>query len=103
MKKLAFTAIIVASLGFTSMAQAGMSKSMEASLVKVCEALKSDVPIRLHRAMKSARVSYKQVSEGLVCNGKNAIEFAMHHDAQETAGLVARRTNVDINSLLAKR
>lgn len=103
MKKLALAAVIITSIGFTGAASAKIKDSREESLIRICEALISDKPIRLKRAMKKAGVSFKQVNEGLVCNGENAINFALLHDAGKTAGLVARKTRQDIDSMIAKR
>ncbi len=102
MKKLTVAAFIMASIGFTGAASAKLMDSKEESLVKVCQALTSDKPIRLKRSMKKAGVTFKQVEEGLVCNGKSAINFALLHDANKTADLVARRTNQDLDALIAK-
>lgn len=102
MKKLTVAAFIIASIGFTGAASAKITDSKEESLVKICEALTSDRTIRLKRSMKKAGVTFKQINEGLVCNGKSAINFALLHDANKTASLVARKTNQDFDSLVAK-
>ncbi len=103
MKKLTLAAVIIASIGFTSASSATIRDSHEETLVNICKALKSDKPSRLRSVMKKARISYKQINEGLVCNGQNAIDFALLHNADKTALFVARKTKQDINSLVAKR
>lgn len=103
MKKLTVAAFIIASIGFTGAASAKITDSREESLIRICEALMSDKPIRLKRTMKKAGVTYKQVNEGLVCNGQSAMNFALLHNADKNAGLLARKTSQDIDSLLAKR
>lgn len=103
MKKLTLAAVIIASIGFTSVSSATIRDSHEETLVNICKALKSDKPNRLRAVMKKARLNYKQINEGLVCNGQNAIDFALLHNAGKTAQFVARKTNQDINSLIAKR
>lgn len=103
MKKLTLATLIIASLGFSGFASANISTSTEQSLVQICKALKSDSRIKLVRAMKRSRIRYETVANGLVCNGQDALSFAVAHGANKTAGLVAKRANVNIDSLLAKR
>ena len=110
MKKLIFAAMMTAGLGFSGMASAhnslainNIDASTERSLVKVCEALKSNKRVKLIRALKDSRIRYKHIVDGLVCNGQDALDFAMSHGAKKTANMVAKRANVDLNSMLAKR
>ncbi|WP_040521525.1 DUF3718 domain-containing protein [Aliiglaciecola lipolytica] len=84
-------------------AATSFTPTQEASLVKICKALKSDSRIKLNNAIKSSNLSYKLVANGLMCNGKSALEFAVMHEAQKTAGLLARKANINYDEMLAKR
>lgn len=103
MKKLALVAVVMAGVGVSGMANAAIDPATEANLVRICKALKSDSKIRLHQAIKRSRLNYKQVAKGLKCNGQDPFTFAMAHKADTTANLFARRANLDVDGLLAKR
>lgn len=104
MKKLMFAAAIIGSTLMSSAASANkyIDPGLEKDLVKVCEALKSNSRIKLLKAVKNSRLTYKSIAKGLVCNGQNALEFAMLNSADKTASLLANKTSVDLNSYLAK-
>lgn len=104
MKKLMVIAATSATLLLSANLHAAtpINKQLETKLVQVCEALRSDSKLALHRALKSNRLSYKAIAEGLRCNGVDAVTFALQHDASNTADLVARRANIDISDMLAK-
>lgn len=102
MKKLTLAATIIASIAFVGSASAEIRDSHEESLIRICEAMQSDKPERLRAVMKDTRVSYKQVNEDLLCNGQNAIDFALLHNADKTAKFVASKTNQDMSKLVAK-
>jgi hypothetical protein len=74
----------------------------ERKLVKICEALKSNSKIRLHRAIKNSRLRYTRVAKDLVCNGQDPVTFALKNDSFETAKLMAKRGIVDYDELLAE-
>lgn len=80
-----------------------MDAALENDLVNICEALKSDSKLNLHRAIKKSRVSYRQVEEGLVCNGESAREFALTHNATTTAGLLDKHARANNGVLTARR
>lgn len=109
MKKLALVSILAATTFLTTASFAGQSDApyidptTEKSLVKVCEALKSNSKLRLHKAIKQSRISEEDLAEGLVCNGQDPFTFALLHSAENTASYLAKRVNKDISSMLAKR
>jgi hypothetical protein len=103
MKKTILVSILSTGILLAGSAQANyIDPSTEHSLVKICEALKSNSKIRLHRAVKNSGLSYKKVAKDLVCNGQDPVTFALMNDSKKTAKLIAKRSNVDIDSLLAK-
>ena len=76
---------------------------LEDDLVAVCEAVKSDSRLMLHRAVKATGLNMRDLHEGLVCNGQDMLTFAVTHDASQTAQHIARRINADPGVLTAKR
>lgn len=102
MKKLVILAVVMAGVSVSGMANAAIAPATEKGLIKVCEALKSDSRIKLHKAMKKSRISYRTIAKGLVCNGQDAVTFAMNHGAENTALMVARRANKASDALVAK-
>ena len=98
------TLLVFSSIAAAGEAQAaGLPVAMEAKLVAVCEAIKKDSRIALHKAVKNSGVSYRVLANGLVCNGQDMYSFAMNNEANETGALIAKRTNLDERSLTAKR
>ncbi|MFA3790832.1 DUF3718 domain-containing protein [Aliiglaciecola sp. SL4] len=87
----------------SALAASSLTSYQEASLVKICKALKSDNRMKLQRAIKASNLNYKAVAKGLVCNGQSALDFAAIHDAHETAGFLARKVNINYDKMLAKR
>ncbi|GAB2699364.1 DUF3718 domain-containing protein [Aliiglaciecola sp. 3_MG-2023] len=103
-KKVMLIAIMLGAFASNSaFAASHLTSYQQASLVKVCKALKSDSRIQLQKAVKSSNLNYKKVAKGLMCNGQSALEFAAMHDAHETAGFLARKVNVNYDKMLAKR
>ena len=103
MKKIIIGSIITAGILLAGNAQAKyIDKSTEADLVKICEAIKSDSKIRVHRAIKNSGIKVKEISKGLICNGYDPVTFAMVNNAQETAKFMARKGGVDYEALLVK-
>jgi hypothetical protein len=103
MKKSLLIISVVVSVSLLNVGQVyAMDKNMEKKLVKVCEALKSDSRIRLQQAISNVSAGYKQIAEGLVCNGMDPITFALSNGAEKTAKLLANRSNKDYNEMLAK-
>lgn len=90
-------------LNAPAQATAPMPSHVEASLVRVCKALKSNNRLQLIQAVKSSRIKYKTLADGLVCNGKSALDFAMLNGAERTATYLAKRASVDVDAMLAKR
>ncbi|GAB5380481.1 MAG: hypothetical protein Alis3KO_26210 [Aliiglaciecola sp.] len=95
--------LLFVSVSASANAGTRLDKSTEAKLVKICHALKSDSRIRLHRTVKQSRLGYKQIAEGLKCNGKSAMDFALFNDANNTAGFLAKKANIKHEGMLAKR
>lgn len=102
MKKLVLVSTIIAGVFASGMANAAIDPSTEAKLVKVCKALKSDSRLQVHKAIKQSRLGYRQIAKGLVCDGQDAINYALSNGAVKSASLVAQKANVDIDGLLAK-
>ncbi len=104
MKKLILGSIITAAVLLTGSVQAKyIDKKTEASLVEICHALKSNSKIRVHKAIKKSGFKARAISRGLVCNGYDAVSFAMQHNADNSAKFIARKGNVDFDAMLAKR
>lgn len=105
MKKLLLvTALSIGLLaGGTAHANYYISPELEGSLVKICEAIRSNSRIRLHVALKHSGLDARRVMKGLVCNGQDPITFAQLNGADKTGSLLAARTNVDYSFRLAKR
>jgi hypothetical protein len=103
MKKIILGSILSAGILLAGSAQAeSMDKTVEAHLVKICEAIKSDSKHKVNRAIKNSGIQARKVSEGLVCNGYDAVTFAMVNNAQNTAKLMAHKGGLDYEALLAK-
>ena len=105
MKKLLIASLLVAGSFTTSAASANthIAPSLEQDLVKICKALKSNSKLKLHNVIKKSGLKYKNIANGLVCNGHDALQFAVINGANKTAGLLARKANVDLDSYVAKR
>jgi len=103
MKKIIIGSIITAGILLAGSAQAKyIDKNIEANLVKICEAIKSNSKIKLHLAIKDSGIKAREISKGLVCNGYDPVTFAMISNAQNTAKYMARKGGVDYEALLAK-
>lgn len=103
MKKSVFIVSVVSSVFLFNVSHVhAMDKNMEEKLVKVCEALQSDSRIRLKQAMSNVPAGYKEIARGLVCNGMDAISFALHNKAEKTAKFLANRSHIDYDELVAK-
>lgn len=81
---------------------ATIPESVEKKLIAVCQAIKSDSRADLHRAVKKSGISYRRLSEGLVCNGMDMYSFALQHSANKTGAVIASRTNLEDKTLTAK-
>ncbi len=105
MKKLTVVACVVVGLGLAGNASAALmlQDHTKDSLEKVCVALKSNSKHRLSRAIKKSGYTYKTIAKGLVCNGEDAMTFALKNDASSTANLLARKANINADALIAKR
>jgi hypothetical protein len=106
MKKLLLS-VLVTGLLVSATSQAGtrakaFDASHERTLVSLCEAVRSNNKMRLHHTLKQARISYSEMQEGLVCNGKDPMTFAMLNGSEDNAHLIAKRTNIDPSSIVAK-
>ena len=100
-------ALLGTTLSLTATATAATAGSypteLEDNLVAVCEAVKSDSRLKLHRAVKATGLNMRDLHEGLVCNGQDMLTFAATHNASETAQHIARRINASESVLTAKR
>ena len=103
MKKLVLVSMLIAGVGATGMANAAIIDApTERKLVKICDALKSGSRLKVQRVIKQSRLGYRQVAKGLVCDGQDAINYAIAHGSVKSANMLARKGNVDIDALLAK-
>jgi hypothetical protein len=104
MKKLLITSILVAATFITSTANANnyIDQATEQDLVKVCEALQSNSKIKLLRVIKRSGLSFNNIAKGLVCNGQDAIKFALLNGADKTANMLAKKGSVDLENYVAK-
>ncbi|MGK0306223.1 MAG: hypothetical protein ACI8UG_001974 [Gammaproteobacteria bacterium] len=103
MKKIIIGSILTAGIFLAGNAQANyIDKGTEAHLVKICEAIKSNNTLKVHRAIKNSGIRARIISEGLVCNGYDPVTFAIVNKAQSTAKFMARKSGVDYEALLAK-
>lgn len=109
MKKLALVTLMMVGTLSTNSVMAGPSKApyiapdVEKSLVKICEALRSDSKLQLKYAIRESRIKPSAISNGLVCNGHDPYTFALLHSADKTATYLANKVNKDISAMLAKR
>ena len=94
---------ITLSLTTTAASAGSYPAELEDDLIAVCEAIKSDSRLKLHRAVKETGLNVKNLHEGLVCNGQDMLTFAATHNATETAQHIARRVNASPRVLTAKR
>jgi hypothetical protein len=103
MKKIILGSIITASIFLSGAVQAKlMDKNLEAKLIKVCEAIKSDNKIKVYKAIQNSGVNARVISNGLVCNGYDPVTFAKIHNAESTAEYIARKGNGNVQIRLAK-
>lgn len=103
MKKIVLGSILTVGILLAGSAQANyIDKNLEANLVKICEAIKSDSKLKVNQAIKNSGIRAKTVSQGLVCNGYDPVTFAIVNNAQNTAKYMARKGGVDYEALLAK-
>ncbi|TDF35576.1 DUF3718 domain-containing protein [Alteromonadaceae bacterium M269] len=108
MKKLALSVLMTgifvstASLaGYAETAKSRIVSAHEQKLIGICKAVQSNSKLRLTLALKEARVSYSEMQEGLVCNGKDPMTFAMLNGAEDNAHLIAKRSGADMSSIVA--
>ena len=97
MKKVIISSIITAGILLAGSAQASNIDSVvEAKLVKVCEAIKSDSVTDLTAAARNSGLDIKQITNGLVCNGADPVNFALANDAEKTAKYMATKSNIEL-------
>lgn len=107
MKKLMMT-VAACSLFAGTFAHAGDSDNQlfvndeDRMYLRLCKAVRTNNKLHLHLTLKKEGVSYEQMQEGLVCNGQDPITFAMLSGSEETAHLIAARTQLDVDAILAK-
>jgi hypothetical protein len=103
MKKNLIIVSVLSSFLLLGAAQAqAIDKSTEDKLVGICKALQSNSKAKLHRVIKQSNLSYKKISEGLVCNGMDPVTFALRSNAHKTAQLFAHKSKQDYHAILAK-
>lgn len=71
-----------------------ITSDMEDNFVRICKALKSDSQMKLKRAIDQSRTTYRKVATGLVCNGQDALAFAISQQAYENARYLAHRAEI---------
>lgn len=76
---------------------------IENDLVNICQAIKADNPLRLHKAVERSGLNYRTLDEGLVCNGQTMMTFAATHSANNSGKFLAARLNTSARTLTAKR
>jgi hypothetical protein len=91
------------SLTITAASAASYPRELENNLIAVCEAVKSDNRLKLHRAVKATGLNMKNLHTGLVCNGQDMLTFAITNGADVNAQHIARRINASPSVLTAKR
>ena len=103
MKKVILGSILSATILLAGSVQAQyIDVALEAKLVKVCEAIKSDNKLKVHKAIENSGINARTMSKGLVCNGYDAVTFAIVNDAQNAAKYIARKAGVSYETRLAK-
>ncbi|MCP4863215.1 MAG: DUF3718 domain-containing protein [Alteromonas sp.] len=100
---LAGTAVVATFGGISSVQANPIPESLEKKLVAVCQAIKDNNRLELNKAVRDSKVSYRRLARGLVCNGMDMYTFAMQHGADNTLALIAERTNLEKQILLAKQ
>lgn len=80
-----------------------MSKYLENRLTNVCEAVLTDSPNKLRRAVKESGISYNALMRGLKCNGMDPITFGLKNNATVSAQYFASRSTAVEKDLLAKQ
>lgn len=91
------------SLTVTAASAASYPQELEKDLIAVCEAVKSDNRLKLHRAVKATGLNMKNLHSGLVCNGQDMITYAVANGADVNAQHIARRISASPRVLTAKR
>ncbi|MEW9799325.1 DUF3718 domain-containing protein [Alteromonas sp. CYL-A6] len=76
---------------------------IENDLVAVCDAIKDNSLQSLRKAVKQSRLSFRDLNEGLVCNGDDMLSFATRHNATFAADLIVRRTLRNKDQMTASR
>ncbi|MCU7554836.1 DUF3718 domain-containing protein [Alteromonas sp. ASW11-19] len=80
----------------------GYPPEMEDKLVRVCEAIKADSPIRLHVAVERSGLTYRMLQQGLVCNGQDMHTFALSNGAKKAGKFLITRTHSGKRTLTAQ-
>ncbi|TDF35574.1 DUF3718 domain-containing protein [Alteromonadaceae bacterium M269] len=94
--------LLVGTFAHAADANYNYTNTEERMYLRLCEAVISNNKLKLHQALKRSGVSYKQMQEGLVCNGQDPITFAMLSGSEKTAHMIAARTKLDVDTILAK-
>lgn len=95
---IALSILFTATGVFAKGAYSDFSPSEERRLVRLCEAVKSDSRMKLNALLRKEHLSFREINNQLVCNGMDAITFAVKNGAHNTANLIASRANVSIDN-----
>ena len=103
MKKVIISSILTAGILLAGSAQASnIDPIVESKLVEVCEAIKSDNLAKMNVAVKESGVGIKKIANSLVCNGHDAVSFALANDAGKIAQYMTAKSNINAQELLVR-
>jgi len=94
---------MLAIVALPAAAAPNISESFERDLVNICQAVKDNKKLRLKIRLKRAGLTFQQISNDLVCNGMNVVDFAKHNNADLTGNLLAKYVRSDSQVLTAKK
>lgn len=90
-------AIAAASIAISFSAQATpakLTKSQEATLVKICQSATRTSPLRFIHTLKRNDLRTRTVAENVVCNGQEIAEFARLNGASKIADRLNRSMGI---------
>lgn len=88
--------------GATQAKYAPITENLEKDLVNICQAIKDNHKIRIRKAIKHSGFTKRHVSEGLVCNGMEPLEFALFNNAIKSAEYIAGKSHLNAAVLAYK-
>lgn len=106
MKKTIIASIFGAStLLFSVASQAGVEERLERSLAGICATVEADDQMRFRKKVNDVRRSFnlriRGFYEGVSCEGKSLIEYAIEKNAEGVGSYVARRIASEADTLKA--